>query len=237
MLTSDFDFDLSEDRIAQDPAPRGQSRLVVVKAAGSGRHLRIRNLPELLQAGDLLVVNDTKVMPARLYARRRVGGGRVELLLVEKIAPTDWVVLAKPGRRARAGTTLELAPGLGAEVLAPAEAGKHRIRFSQPIEPHLDRLGHVPLPPYIKRPDRKGDRTAYQTVYAQVEGAIAAPTAGLQFTPELLDEIRSRGVGIASLTLHVGIATFKPVKSGLIHEHRIDPEHYHVPPETAAAVA
>ena len=169
--------------------------------------------------------------------RRRVGGGRVELLLVEKIAPTDWVVLAKPGRRARAGTTLELAPGLGAEVLAPAEAGKHRIRFSQPIEPHLDRLGHVPLPPYIKRPDREEDRTAYQTVYAQVEGAIAAPTAGLHFTPELLDEIRSRGVGIASLTLHVGIATFKPVKSGLIHEHRIDHEHYHVPPETAAAVA
>ncbi len=210
---------------------------MVLAPSGTCRHCQFWELPELLHADDLLVVNDTKVIPARLFARRQPGGGRVELLLAEKTATKEWIVLARPGRQARVGNTLEIAPQLDAQILAKEKGGKYRIRFSQPIEAHLDRIGHTPLPPYIKRPDREDDRTAYQTVYARVEGAIAAPTAGLHFSTDLLEELRGSGVGIASLTLHVGIGTFKPVSSALVHEHQMDSERFHLPEETAAAVA
>jgi S-adenosylmethionine:tRNA ribosyltransferase-isomerase len=236
MLTSEFDYSLPEDRIAQVPAPRGTSRLLVVPGSGELRHRRISDLPQLLVAGDLLVVNNTKVIPARLFARRVGTGGRVELLLVERLGPTEWLSLVKPGRRVRPGTRLELEPGLEVDVEAKDESARYRLRFSEPIEPHLDRLGHVPLPPYIKREDRPDDRTSYQTVFARTEGAVAAPTAGLHFTRELVDELTPAGIGIAEVTLHVGLGTFKPVSVEQVEQHRMDAEWYELPEPTAAAI-
>lgn len=258
MLTAEFDFELPEEAIAQRPAPRGQSRLLVLDREGEERHRRVRDLPDLLRRGDLLVINDTRVIPARLFARRRPGGGRVELLLVEKTGPREWDVLVKPGRKARPGTVLELETRQGepatAEALEGLEAGtvltarmverpepeprdgRRRVRFSEELEPHLDRLGHVPLPPYVKRSDEAEDRATYQTVYARAPGAIAAPTAGLHFTEELLEELRGAGVEVAPVTLHVGIGTFKPVTADLVHEHAMDRERYEIPPETAEAI-
>jgi S-adenosylmethionine:tRNA ribosyltransferase-isomerase len=245
VLTRDFDYDLPAERIAQRPAPRGASRLLVLDAEGPARHRRVRDLPALLVPGDLLVVNDTRVIPARLFARRMPGGGRVELLLVEKVGAREWDALAKPGRKARPGTHLDLGGGLTAvtaarpgEEEAPAEGdGRLRVVFSEPIEPHLDRLGHVPLPPYIKRPDEAADRERYQTVYARRPGAIAAPTAGLHFDQELLAAVAARGAAVAALTLHVGIGTFKPVTAALVHEHRMEAERYEIPEAAAEAIA
>ncbi len=244
MLTSDFDYHLPEASIAQHPAPRGESRLLVLDAGGAGRHRRVRDLPGLLQPGDLLVVNDTRVIPARLFARRRPGGGRVELLLVEKAGEREWDVLVKPGRKARPGTVLDLDDELSAEMVerpgetaGAEEDGRRRVRFSAPVEPHLDRLGHVPLPPYVKRPDEAADRERYQTVYAREPGAIAAPTAGLHFDLPLLALVRQAGVEIHPVTLHVGIGTFKPVTAPLVHEHRMETERYDVPAETASRIA
>lgn len=237
MLVDDFDYHLPEDRIAQDPAPRSDSRLLVVDAEGEGRHRRIGSLPDLLAPGDLLVVNDTRVIPARLFARRVPTGGRIELLLAEKIAETEWTCLVKPGRKARPGTRLHLHPELEAEVTARGEDGRHTVRFSRPIEPFLDEIGHVPLPPYIHRPDRPEDRRRYQTVFARHAGAIAAPTAGLHFTDELMRRLEERGVETARVTLHVGLGTFKPITAELVHEHRMDEERYHLPQATVEAVA
>lgn len=253
MLTEDFDFHLPDDRIAQHPVPRGHSRLLVLDADGEGRHRHTRDLPTILRSGDLLVVNDTRVVPARLFGRRRPGGGKVELLLVEKTAPRTWEALVKPGRRARPGTVIDFwadggaggegsgegsgEPLLDAEVLAKTEDGRHSLRFSEEPEPHLGVLGHVPLPPYIKRPDEGADRTLYQTVYARSPGAIAAPTAGLHFSDELLDQLGEQGVERATVTLHVGIGTFKPVTAALVHEHRMDSERWEVPAHTAEAIA
>jgi len=252
LLTADFDFELPADRIAQHPAPRGDSRLLVVDRDGAERHRRVADLPSLLRAGDLLVLNDTRVIPARLFARRRPGGGRVELLLVDKVGQREWDVLAKPGRKARPGTLLDLVdaagapvPGLEAEMIdRPAagdagggDDGRKRVRFSQDVEPHLEAIGHVPLPPYVKRPDEAADRSAYQTVYARHPGAVAAPTAGLHFTHDLLQRLRGAGVGSAMVTLHVGIGTFKPVTAPLVHEHVMERERYAVPAATADAIA
>ena len=210
------------------------------------------DLPELLSPGDLLVVNDTRVVPARIYGRRVPPGGirsgqegaRVELLLIEaaEAGPgaegggLEWEALARPGRKARPGTRLRFGDGLEAEVVAKGEDGRHRVRFSEPPGPHLDRLGHVPLPPYIKREDRPEDRERYQTVFARRPGAIAAPTAGLHFTPELLERLRERGVERTELTLHVGIGTFKPVTASLVHEHVMDAERYEISGGAAEAV-
>ncbi len=235
MLTADFDYDLPGELVAQHPAPRGESRLLAIDLPRDERHRRVRDLPELLAPGDLVVVNDTRVIPARLFARRE-SGGRVELLLVRRLAERDWTVLARPGRRARPGSRLELAPGIEVEVLGRADGAQLRVRFSEPIEPHLERLGHVPLPPYIKRPDAAEDRERYQTVYARRPGAIAAPTAGLHFTHELMAELERRGIGVAELTLHVGIGTFKPVTAELVHEHRMEAERYEIGEAAAAAL-
>ena len=236
MLTRDFDYDLPASSIAQEPAPRGESRLLVLDRAGPKRHARVRDLPRLLRRGDLLVLNDTRVIPARLFGRRAGSGGRMELLLVERIGDREWNALVKPGKRARPGTAIELTPGLSAEVVAKDEEGRYRLRFSEPIEPHLERLGHVPLPPYIHRPDSPEDRERYQTVYARSPGAIAAPTAGLHFSAELLREIEDAGSGIARVTLHVGIGTFKPVSAERIEDHRMDSERYEIGEEAAEAI-
>lgn len=243
MLTRDFDYELPPGSIAQRPAPRGGSRLLVLDAAGAARHRRVRDLPELLAAGDLVVVNDTRVIPARLFARREPGGGRVELLLVEKVGARAWDALARPGRKARPGTRLDLGEGLTAETVErPGEPdtegdGRLRVVFSEPVEPHLERLGHVPLPPYIKRPGEAADRERYQTVYARNPGAIAAPTAGLHFDQELLGAVEACGAGVAAITLHVGIGTFKPVTAALVHEHRMEAERYEIPEAAADAIA
>ncbi len=259
MLTKEFDYHLPEERIAQEPRPRGTSRLLVLSAPSGSRerHRTVADLPEILRPGDLLVVNDTRVIPARIFGHRVLGdgtdGARIELLLIEPVdadgaAPdTVWDALVRPGRKARPGTSIVFrtddGPGddsgqivLRAEVLAKADDGRHRVRFSEPVQPHLERLGHVPLPPYIKRADRAADRDRYQTVYARSPGAIAAPTAGLHFTPELLDRLEQRGIGHAAVTLHVGIGTFKPVTAELVHEHRMDAERYDLSPATADAI-
>ena len=237
MLTSEFDYDLPTELIAQQAAPRGESRLLHLARDGTRQHLQVTDLPRLLTAGDLLVVNNTKVMPARLHAWREATGGQVELLLVERLTETHWTALLKPGRRVRRGTRLLLADGLGVEIREKSDDGRYRVQFSEPIEPHLESLGHVPLPPYIKRDDQPEDRTRYQTVFARFLGAIAAPTAGLHFNEELLTSLREAGIGLAELTLHVGIGTFKPVTADLVHEHQMESETYRVPAETAAAIS
>lgn len=237
MLTSDFDYELPPEAIAQEPAPRGESRLLVLDREGPERHARVRDLPRLLRPGDLLVLNDTRVIPARLYATRSGGGGgRMEILLIERVAVQEWDALVKPGRRAKPGTVFEFDAGLTAEVIAKDPDGRHRLRFSEPVEGHLDRLGHVPLPPYIQRPDTDEDRERYQTVYARNPGAVAAPTAGLHFSEDLLREIEAAGIETARVTLHVGIGTFKPVSAERIEEHRMDRERYFVSEEAADAI-
>ncbi len=257
MLTSDFDYPLPAEAIAQTPAPRGASRLLVVDREGDARHRRISDLPTLLRPGDLLVVNDTRVIPARLYGRpagrpggsdveggeRPGGSGTIELLLVERLAEREWEVLVRPGRRARPGAVVDLltaggAPsGVAAEVLEVTASGRRRVRFSVPIEPHLERLGHVPLPPYIRRPDDQADRERYQTVYARHPGAIAAPTAGLHLSEQLLADLAAAGVERTAVTLHVGIGTFKPVTAPLVSDHRMDRERYSISPTAAEALA
>jgi S-adenosylmethionine:tRNA ribosyltransferase-isomerase len=239
MLTSDFDYDLPEGAIAERPAPRGESRLLVLDRAEPERHSRVLDLPRLLRPGDLVVVNDTRVIPARLFARRaEVPGGSfgIELLLVEKLGDRTWEVLAKPGRRVPPGALLDLGEGLSAEVFARRDDGRRQVRFSSPVEPYLDRLGHVPLPPYIKRADDAADRERYQTVFAKNPGAIAAPTAGLHLSEEILAELEASGIGVASITLHVGIGTFKPVTAALVHEHRMERERWEISDSTAAAI-
>ncbi len=236
MLTDDFDYRLPDSAIAQRPAERGQSRLLVVDAAGEERHRTVAELPRILRPGDLLVVNDTRVIPARLFGRRRPGGGRMELLLAERTGPREWDALVKPGRRAKPGTVIDFDGGLAAEVIAKGGDGRYRLRFSRPVEDDLERQGHVPLPPYIKRPDDGADRGDYQTVFARRPGAIAAPTAGLHFTPEILAELDRRDIGRAAITLHVGLGTFKPVTAELVHEHRMDAERFAVPEATGLAI-
>ncbi len=237
MLVSDFDFDLPSGRIAQRPAPRGEARLLCLDREGADRHLKVRDLPAILRPGDLLVVNDTRVIPARLFARREPGGGRVEILLVERTGPGAWEALARPGRRARPGTVLRFAADLTARVTGKREDGRYRLEFDAEVEPRLEELGHVPLPPYIDRPDGAEDRETYQTVYARAAGAIAAPTAGLHFSAELLAELRARGVELTAVTLHVGIGTFKPVTAPLVHEHVMERERYEIGAEAARAIA
>jgi S-adenosylmethionine:tRNA ribosyltransferase-isomerase len=235
MLTSDFDYELPQEQIAQHPAPRGASRLLVLDREGADRHRHVRDLPELLRAGDLLVINDTRVIPARLFGRR-ASGGQIEILLTGKTGEREWDALVKPGKRAKPGTVIVLDKGLSAEVIEKEETGRHRLRFSEPIEPHLERLGHMPLPPYIQREDEAEDRERYQTVWAKAPGAIAAPTAGLHFTREILDRAAAAGIEIAEVTLHVGLGTFKPVTAERIEDHRMEIERWQVSEATAEAI-
>jgi len=245
MRTSDFDYPLPAERIAQAPVPRGESRLLFLGRDGSPRHHRIAQLPDLLRPGDLLVVNDTRVIPARLHARREGSGGKVELLLLERQGPRRWEVLARPAKKARPGTVLTLEPPAGpateaaplhAEVLGDGPEGRRIVEFSQAIEPHLDRLGHIPLPPYIRRPDNATDRERYQTIFARHPGAVAAPTAGLHFSPELVAELAGRGFPLHRVTLHVGLGTFRPVAVENLEEHVMEAERYSVPEATATAL-
>jgi S-adenosylmethionine:tRNA ribosyltransferase-isomerase len=237
--TSDFAYELPPDRIAQVPAPRGESRLLVLDAAGRERHRRVRDLPGLLRADDLVVVNDTRVIPARIFGRvvgTDAGGGVLELLLLERMGANDWECLARPGRRARPGARLLFGTGLDAEVLTRLDDGRVWVRFAEPVEPHLERIGHVPLPPYIRRADEPADRERYQTVFARHPGAVAAPTAGLHFSTGLMAELAARGIEVRPITLHVGLGTFRPVTTAEIETHRMERERYAVAPESAAAI-
>ena len=236
MLTSDFDYDLPAELIAQRPEPRGESRMMVLAGDGPPVHTSFASLPDHLTPGDLLIVNDTRVIPARLFGRRPGSGGRVELLLVEKIGPATWTCLARPGRKARPGDEVELDDGLSARVVASTGDGRREVRFSAEIEPHLDRLGTIPLPPYIKRPAAAEDRDDYQTIFAAEPGAIAAPTAGLHFTEAMRRLLEEREIGLATVTLHVGIGTFKPVTADLVHEHVMEAERFEIPSATARAI-
>ncbi len=237
MKTSDFDYDLPQELIAQRPAePRDGSRLMVVsRSDGSIQHHRFRDLPEFLRAGDVLVFNDSRVFPARLYGRRAGTSGKIELLLLCRLSPGRWRALVRPGRRMGAGTVCELA-GEGematAEVIAVETDGTRVVQLSD--ETIIDRAGAVPLPPYIHEP--LGDTGRYQTVYARAEGSVAAPTAGLHFTDELLDSVRAMGAETVFVTLHVGWDSFRPVRDADPSAHRMHSEWWELGPEAADAI-
>jgi S-adenosylmethionine:tRNA ribosyltransferase-isomerase len=234
-----FDYDLPPELIAQHPVePRDASRLLVLaRGDGSIQDRTFRDLPELLAPGDLLVVNDTRVLPARLIARR-ASGGRIELLLLEREPDATWRALARPARRIRSGERLRLVDAHGivtdewVDVIGRV-AAEILVRF--PDEAGIVRHGRTPLPPYIQADDNDPDR--YQTIYARHTGSAAAPTAGLHFTPELIERCHARGIDLATLTLHVGLDTFQPIRTEDALRHRMHSERYHVPAEAACRIA
>jgi S-adenosylmethionine:tRNA ribosyltransferase-isomerase len=283
MLVSDFQYDLPPERIAQEPlADRGGSRLLHLKRlpgswqgqSWQGQNWedrKFREFPGLLRSDDLLVLNNTRVFPARLYghrsgqraqplsphnpAARDFLRGRVEVLLTRQVAddPNEWECLVRPGRKIGIGEKLyfgrspgdapegelpELEAEIEAEVIERGSFGERRIRFAPVADffARIERIGHVPLPPYINRDDRTADRDRYQTVYAQARGSVAAPTAGLHFTPEILQQIRGRGIEIAEITLHVGLGTFQPVRVEKVEDHKLHREWYEIPAEAAQAI-
>jgi S-adenosylmethionine:tRNA ribosyltransferase-isomerase len=239
-----FDFDLPPELIAQvPPVERGTSRLLRLgRQDGAITHHRFADLPALLDPGDLLVVNDTRVFPARLIGQRLPGGGAAECFLV---APADepghWVALVHPGQRLKPGSRMRFERDgqvVEAEVVSRHFHGRRVVRLwtpdGSPIHDAIHAVGHIPLPPYVKRADTAADRERYQTVYARVEGSIAAPTAGLHFTPALFDALTSRGIERATVTLHVGYGTFQPVRAEQVEEHQMEAERFDIPPATAA---
>lgn len=248
MRTADFDYELPTELIAQEPALiRAGSRLLVLhRATGGTEHRHFRDLAEYLRKGDVLVLNNSRVIPARLRAVKARTGGAIEILLLEETAVNEWWCALYPGKRARVGTELVLrdrqgrTTGVRAEVRERNEAGHRRLRFAgaPDVAGLLDGIGEVPLPPYIRRPSgpTRQDTERYQTVFAQSAGSIAAPTAGLHFTEELLDAIRSRGVEVCFVTLHVGWATFAPVKTETIAAHTMHEERFALSEETAQSI-
>ena len=238
MRTDDFDYPLPRELIAQTPVePRDHSRLLVVdRARDTLAHRRFYELPDLLRSGDLLVLNDSRVIPARLYGRRADTGGRVELLLLRREMPGVWQCLGKPSRRLRPGMTLHFPEGLEARVLEVGEDGLRRVELND--ESLVERVGQVPLPPYIHT--SLEDTARYQTVYAGVgkdkKGSVAVPTAGLHFTHELMQRLEASGLELAFVTLHVGLDTFRPVQEEDPQEHKLHTESWELPPATAEAV-
>ena len=238
MKTSDFIYDLPEELIAQTPIePRDHSRLMVVnRRTGDIQHRRFDSVIDDLNPGDALVINETRVIPARLMGVR-AGGGVTELLLLKQLGPKRWETLARPGRRLKTGATVSFGDGrLTATIVSETDAGGRIVDFTcdGPFEAALDALGEMPLPPYIH--ERLEDRDRYNTVYAVRDGSAAAPTAGLHFTPALLQRIREKGVTIVPVLLHVGLGTFRPVKTGDIEEHVMHSEYYELSEAAAGAV-
>lgn len=239
MKTHDFYFDLPEELIAQEPlADRASSRLLVTdKTTGHMEHRHFRDIKEYLREGDCLVINNTRVLPARLYGERVGTGAGIEVLLLVRKSIDTWEVLVRPGKKARVGDKISFGDGkLVAEVLEVIEGGNRIIRFTYEgvFESVLEELGEMPLPPYITH--RLEDKERYQTVYAEHDGSAAAPTAGLHFTPELLQELQDMGVKIAHVTLHVGLGTFRPVKAENILDHEMHAEYYVVEAEQAEII-
>jgi S-adenosylmethionine:tRNA ribosyltransferase-isomerase len=244
---SDFHFHLPDELIAREPLDaRDGSRMLHLQRTGGRYSDRLfREFPDLLQPGDVVVFNNTRVFPARLFGRREGSHGRIEVLLTRQLStdPNDWECLVKPGRKIGVGDRLFFGEQdeLQAGVITRAEYGERNIRFQPPQSMDdffatLDRIGHVPLPPYIARPDSSRDRERYQTVYAQPRGSVAAPTAGLHFTPEILDRIRHRGVDTVDITLHVGLGTFQPVRVERVEDHKLHSEPYSISPSAASAI-
>ncbi len=260
MRISDFDFELPEELIAQRPAePRDASRMLVVERARNVWHdAQFSDLPARLSDGDVLVVNNTRVFPARLVGRREPSGGRVELFLIAERAPGMWAALARPARRLHAGARVSFGAGrLQGEIVEAHDDGQRIVRFSWVDDFYalLEEIGQTPLPPYIKRGDDDGDTTTsagegmnvgdarrhadrerYQTIYAQTRGAIAAPTAGLHFTARAFADLRARGVAVVEITLHVGYGTFAPVRVENLREHAVAPERFSISDEAAATL-
>jgi len=239
MQTSDFFFDLPEELIAQDPLEdRSASRMLVLdKKSGDVKHSNFKHIVDYLRHGDCLVLNNTKVIPARLHGIKKETGAHVEVLLLKRLEDDNWETLVKPGRKIKPGTILEFGEGLlEAQVLEVVEEGNRIIHFTYEgiFEQVLDQLGEMPLPPYITH--KLADKNRYQTVYARYEGSAAAPTAGLHFTQELLSEIRAKGVETAFVTLHVGLGTFRPVKVENILEHHMHSEYYEITKEVADTI-
>jgi S-adenosylmethionine:tRNA ribosyltransferase-isomerase len=249
VLVSDFDFDLPAHLIAQTAAARGESRLLVLdRAARSWRESHVRRLPSLLAPGDLVVVNDTRVLPARLIGRRDPSGGAVECLLLDRVDDERWHALVHPGQKLKPGSRMVFedavrAPGvrIAAEVLERQFFGRRLIRLAAAgaadVDAAIDALGHVPLPPYIHRPDAPEDRERYQTVFARLRGSIAAPTAGLHFDDALLGALAAARIELTRITLHVGYGTFKPVRVDRVEDHTVDAERYEIPNAAAAAIS
>jgi S-adenosylmethionine:tRNA ribosyltransferase-isomerase len=243
---SDFDFDLPEHLIAQQPpAIRGGSRLLVVdRARGSWADRVVADLPDLLAPGDLLALNNTRVVPARLIGHRDPSGGQVECLLLRRLDDDRWEALMHPGQKMKPGMHARFGEGalsLRAEVMSQHTFGRRVIRLTPAEGGDLDRIvdaiGHVPLPPYIHRDDTAEDRERYQTVYASRRGSVAAPTAGLHLTAELLDTLERRGIERVEITLHVGYGTFEPVRTEVVEEHRLHPEPFAIDAEAASRLA
>ena len=223
MRTADFDYDLPQDRIAQTPiTPRHESRLMVInRKEESIEHTVFWHIDRYLRPGDILVVNETRVIPARIFAKKVPGGGKVELLLLEREDPHTWIILGG-GKGLNVGRCLTIDGGPNAEVVGVLEGPKRRVRFDSAIEPFFDKVGHVPLPPYIHKELKDTER--YQTVYAKTPGSAAAPTAGLHFTKPLIEKLHNQGIEWARLTLHVGLDTFAPVTEADPREHHIHTE-------------
>jgi len=251
LRVDDFDFDLPEELIAQEPpAERGQSRMLVMnRATGGLRDGSFTDFPALLNAGDLLVLNDSRVIPARLYARRTLRRerekptGRIEVMLTEPTGENEWRALVRPGRKVAIGERLVFPASMGeivleAEVLERGQFGERLLRF-EPVDDFfavLEQIGHMPLPPYIRRDDGGADRERYQTVFSSERGSVAAPTAGLHFTPQVLEALDAKGVEIARVTLHVGLGTFAPLRVERLDEVHLHRERYTLSASTAEAV-
>ncbi|MFN8061968.1 MAG: tRNA preQ1(34) S-adenosylmethionine ribosyltransferase-isomerase QueA [Vicinamibacterales bacterium] len=245
MNVADFDFALPDECIAQSPAePRGSSRLLVMdRATGAVEDTRFTSLSAHLRPGDLMVVNDSRVFPARLLGRRVPSGGAVECLLLARRGHDEWDALVHPGQKLKPGARVAFGgggDGLEGEVVAMHHFGRRTIRLvsssGRSADEVIDAIGHMPLPPYIKRDDTTADRSRYQTVYANARGSVAAPTAGLHFTPDVLASLDARGVERVAITLHVGYGTFKPVRSETVEGHTVDPEAYTIGDDAAARV-
>ena len=239
LKTSDYYFDLPEELIAQDPLmQRDECRLLVVdRRTGETQHRHFRDILEYLEPGDALILNDTRVIPARLLGVKEDTGANAEILLLKRLTDDTWETLVRPGKKLRPGARVVFGDGiLRAEILDVMEEGNRRVRFEYEgiFEEVLDRLGEMPLPPYITH--KLQDPSMYQTVYAKFDGSAAAPTAGLHFTKELLHEVEEKGVKIGYVTLHVGLGTFRPVKVDNVLEHHMHTEWYNVPPETAKLI-
>lgn len=229
MSVHDYEYHLPQDLIAQTPARRREAArlLVLDRSSPELEHATVSDLPGYLRAGDVLVLNDTRVLHARLRATREGTGGTAELLLLRPIAGDCWEALARPARRLRAGERLILRTGAAVQVVRKRSEGLVEVALPGDVTEHLEQHGELPLPPYIR--GYEGDEARYQTVYARAEGSVAAPTAGLHFTPELLDTVAKAGVLVRYITLHIGIGTFKTVQVQRVEEHRMHPELYYVP--------
>lgn len=251
MRVDHFDFDLPPELIAQEPPQaRGTSRLLVLdRGTGALAHRSVADLPDLLRPGDLLVVNNTRVFPARLLGQRDPSGGAVECLLVTRVQQGSagegelWEALVHPGQKLKPGARVVFhgSRPLQAEILERHFHGRRLVRLwtadGSPVEQAVDAIGHMPLPPYIRRADSSSDRDRYQTVFAQARGSIAAPTAGLHFTPEILAALSHRGIACTEITLHVGYGTFQPIRVDTVEAHRMESEQFEIPPIAADAMA